>query len=149
MQSMMCGATESGNHQTKCVQVIINKTPPRSNLGNRDNFRITSYLGSHQKHNAQSQDKRRGKKKNKDTKRLFTQFGPNLTYSGGEIVLSNPLSKSFYKRDTKCYKKLALTMYKTKREQMNQQNGSLKHLKRSAPEVMTSSEARSPEAEVH
>ena len=52
-------------------------------------------------------------------------------------------------------------VYKTidKREQKNQQKGSLKCLKKSAPEVMTSSEAssseatspeaRSPEAEVH
>jgi len=43
---------------------------------------------------------------------------------------------------------------KNKREQKNQQKGSLKRLEKSAPEVksapvLTSSEARSPEAEVH
>ncbi|RHN55255.1 hypothetical protein MtrunA17_Chr5g0415721 [Medicago truncatula] len=33
---MMCGATESGNHQTKLIeQARNNKTPPRSNLGNK------------------------------------------------------------------------------------------------------------------
>jgi len=43
---------------------------------------------------------------------------------------------------------------KNKREQKNQHKGSFKRLKKSAPKVMTSSEAssseaRSPEAEVH
>jgi len=28
---------------------------------------------------------------------MFTQFGPTMTYSGGEIDLSNPLSMSSYK----------------------------------------------------
>jgi len=28
---------------------------------------------------------------------MFTQFGPTMTYSGGEIDLSNPLLMSSYK----------------------------------------------------
>ena len=39
-----------------------------------------------------------------------------------------------------------IRFWKNKREQMNQQKGSLKHMKKSAPEVMTSSEASSSEA---
>jgi len=39
---------------------------------------------------------------------MFTQFGPTMTYYGGEIDLSNPLSMSSLQRDTKMgYKKLA------------------------------------------
>jgi len=39
-----------------------------------------------------------------------------------------------------------IRFWKNKREQRNQQKGSLKHLKKSAPEVMTSSKASSSEA---
>ena len=50
---------------------------------------------------------------------------------------------------------IIIRFWKNKREQMNQQKGSLKRLKitapevKSAPEVMTSSEASSSEAEDH
>jgi len=32
---------------------------------------------------------------------MFTKFGPTMTYSGGEIDLSNPISMSSLQRDTK------------------------------------------------
>jgi len=55
------------------------------------------------------------KKERKQThQRLFTQFGPTMTYSGGEIDLSNPLSNSSYKKIQMGYKKLAQELTKNK-----------------------------------
>jgi len=46
----------------------------------------------------QTKDKREEKQKHQE---IFIQFGPTMTYSGGEIDLSSPLSRSSLQKDTK------------------------------------------------
>jgi len=53
-------------------------------------------------------------RKETNTPKIVHPVRFNLTYSGGEIDLSNPLSKSFYKRLQMGYKKLAQELTKNK-----------------------------------
>jgi len=54
----------------------------------------------------QAKDKER---REKNTPKNVSPVRSNLTYSGGEIDFSNPLSMSSYKEIQKGYKKLAST----------------------------------------
>ncbi|KEH30674.1 hypothetical protein MTR_4g478150 [Medicago truncatula] len=60
--------------------------------------------------NTNHKQKTKGEKRETNTP-MFTQFGPNLTYSGGEIDLSNPLSMSSYKKDTKELQEISFDMF--------------------------------------
>jgi len=61
--------------------------------------------------------KQKIKREKKQThQEMFTQFSPTMTYSGGEIDLSNPLSMSSLQRDTKGLQEISSKLAKNKEQ---------------------------------
>jgi len=94
MKTKMCGAKESNNQYQSKTQATTTITL-RSNQG----IKVKSSK-------PQAKDKER---RETNTPRNVYLVQSNLTYSGGEIDLSNPLSMSSYKEIQMGYKKLAST----------------------------------------